>query len=472
MKPLSADEGWVDDELLSNTVFGVDPAAHGPRAPPHRSGEQRCGAGLVGPGVRRRVVPRLLLTRVGCASGRWSTPCRASSLVDVLRSIEAWVDGSGERIPFPVEVRVAAADDIWLSTAYERETAYIAVHQFHRLDHERYFRAVESIVGGVGRPPALGQAALPRRRASWSGSTRASPTGGRSAPGSTRRGCSRTPTSTGWSDPSGCPVARARRLVSRSRCLGRSMGLQDAARGPDPPGIGEQLGQLLDVDLGPAHQHRRVAVVVRGGEELRASDWSSDCFSPSSATQSTSDSPSSRSRANSRSATRNPGVPYDGRSWPRGEPARCGVPRLRSPSASRPILPPYGERPGRQVECWTRAPVRVGLGLGGLGGQPDGAAGPQTELGDCGRRDVDERLRRALDLHAGPGRRAAPGRDRARPDVARAHRSGRVVCTAMLDGRSPTSTRDAASVERRVHRYDEGAAAVDLDASSGPSRPR
>jgi FAD/FMN-containing dehydrogenase len=48
---------------------------------------------------------------------------------------------------------VAAADDVWLSTAYHRETAYIAVHQFHRLDHERYFRAVESIVGGVqGRP--------------------------------------------------------------------------------------------------------------------------------------------------------------------------------------------------------------------------------------------------------------------------------------------------------------------------------
>ena len=38
-----------------------------------------------------------------------------------------------------LEVRVAAPDDIWLSTAFERPTAYVAIHQFHRLDHERYF---------------------------------------------------------------------------------------------------------------------------------------------------------------------------------------------------------------------------------------------------------------------------------------------------------------------------------------------
>ena len=31
---------------------------------------------------------------------------------------------------FPVEVRVAAADDIWLSTAYGRDSAYVAIHQY------------------------------------------------------------------------------------------------------------------------------------------------------------------------------------------------------------------------------------------------------------------------------------------------------------------------------------------------------
>jgi len=52
-----------------------------------------------------------------------------------------------------VEVRFAAADDIWLSTAYGRESGYVAVHQYHRRDHEAYFRAVEAIARDVdGRP--------------------------------------------------------------------------------------------------------------------------------------------------------------------------------------------------------------------------------------------------------------------------------------------------------------------------------
>ena len=57
------------------------------------------------------------------------------------------------RIGFPVEVRFAAADGCWLSTAYGRDSGYIAVHQYHRREHERYFRAVEDIARSVdGRP--------------------------------------------------------------------------------------------------------------------------------------------------------------------------------------------------------------------------------------------------------------------------------------------------------------------------------
>ena len=56
-------------------------------------------------------------------------------------------------ISFPVEVRVAAADDIWLSTAYRRDSAYVAVHHYYKIDHRRYFAAFESIVAEhQGRP--------------------------------------------------------------------------------------------------------------------------------------------------------------------------------------------------------------------------------------------------------------------------------------------------------------------------------
>jgi len=50
-------------------------------------------------------------------------------------------------------VRSAAADENWLSTAYGRESGYIAVHRYYREDQREYFAAVEEImVAHDGRP--------------------------------------------------------------------------------------------------------------------------------------------------------------------------------------------------------------------------------------------------------------------------------------------------------------------------------
>ena len=76
-----------------------------------------------------------------------------ASLAPVLRELSAWVDRSGEHIAFPVEVRFAAADDVAVSTAYQRDSAYIAIHQYYRRDASRYFAAFEAIVAEHdGRP--------------------------------------------------------------------------------------------------------------------------------------------------------------------------------------------------------------------------------------------------------------------------------------------------------------------------------
>ena len=61
------------------------------------------------------------------------------------------------RVSFPIEVRVAPADDIWLSTAYGRQTGYIAIHVFHAAPHEEYFGAVESVVTALGGRPHWGK---------------------------------------------------------------------------------------------------------------------------------------------------------------------------------------------------------------------------------------------------------------------------------------------------------------------------
>jgi FAD-linked oxidoreductase len=72
---------------------------------------------------------------------------------DVLAEVRRYLTGSGLNIGFPIEVRVAAADDIPLSMGYGRDSCYLACHVFRGQPYEQYFRGIERIVGAVcGRP--------------------------------------------------------------------------------------------------------------------------------------------------------------------------------------------------------------------------------------------------------------------------------------------------------------------------------
>jgi L-gulonolactone oxidase len=72
---------------------------------------------------------------------------------ETLRELKAMVDRSRLRISFPVEVRTAPADDITLSTASGRDSAYVAVHMFRGTPYQAYFTAAERIfTAHEGRP--------------------------------------------------------------------------------------------------------------------------------------------------------------------------------------------------------------------------------------------------------------------------------------------------------------------------------
>jgi L-gulonolactone oxidase len=72
---------------------------------------------------------------------------------DAISELRAMLSRIDERISFPIEVRFGPSDDITLSTASGRETCYIAVHVFHRMPYEPYFREVEAIMNAhAGRP--------------------------------------------------------------------------------------------------------------------------------------------------------------------------------------------------------------------------------------------------------------------------------------------------------------------------------
>lgn len=77
--------------------------------------------------------------------------------VAALRELKAMVERSPLKVSFPVEVRTAPADDIALSTASGRETAYIAVHLYKGTPHRAYFTAVERIMTAHGGRPHWGK---------------------------------------------------------------------------------------------------------------------------------------------------------------------------------------------------------------------------------------------------------------------------------------------------------------------------
>jgi FAD/FMN-containing dehydrogenase len=93
------------------------------------------------------VTPR----RVRFTESEYAVP--RESLGHVIAELRRAVPRLPDPVMFPVEVRVAAADDIWLSTACGRESAYVAIHQYAGLPYQDWFDRFESIVAEVaGRP--------------------------------------------------------------------------------------------------------------------------------------------------------------------------------------------------------------------------------------------------------------------------------------------------------------------------------
>lgn len=76
---------------------------------------------------------------------------------EAVRRVIEWVRENRYPVFFPIEVRVAAGDDALLSPSHERDTAYIAVHQYRGMEWRPYFEAVEAIMAEYGGRPHWGK---------------------------------------------------------------------------------------------------------------------------------------------------------------------------------------------------------------------------------------------------------------------------------------------------------------------------
>jgi L-gulonolactone oxidase len=72
---------------------------------------------------------------------------------DAVRQVLEMIERRRFAVGFPIEVRFVAADDAFLSPSNGRDTCYVAVHMYHGMEWDQYFRAVEGIMDSYdGRP--------------------------------------------------------------------------------------------------------------------------------------------------------------------------------------------------------------------------------------------------------------------------------------------------------------------------------
>jgi FAD/FMN-containing dehydrogenase len=151
-QPLSRLRRWFDDDFLANRVFGVANRVGNARP----SWVPRINA-IAGRALSERsysdVAHRVFTTPRDIVFKELEYAVPGESALDALREVRRWIDASGLVISFPVEVRTTPADDIALSTASGRDSAYLAFHVNAQTDHSAYFAGVEEILRQYdGRP--------------------------------------------------------------------------------------------------------------------------------------------------------------------------------------------------------------------------------------------------------------------------------------------------------------------------------
>ena len=155
LQPLPRVKGWIEKTFMENYAFGA--LCRVGRARP--SLIPRLATALPSSGSREYVdqsfkifaSPRI----VRFYEMEHALP--VEGLVPALREIRAMVDRKGYLLNFPVEVRFTKGDDVPLSTAFGRDSAYIAVHVYKGMECEPFFRDVEDILRAYEARPHWGK---------------------------------------------------------------------------------------------------------------------------------------------------------------------------------------------------------------------------------------------------------------------------------------------------------------------------
>jgi L-gulonolactone oxidase len=156
LSPLPRWRAVWDDEILANAAFAGVVAA-GRKLPALVPPLARMSAKALGARSWTDHSHRVFVSRrrVRFLEMEYALPrAEAPAVLAELRRVH---EANDWRAAFPVEVRLAAGDDIPLSPAQGRDTAYVAAHVPAGTSPGPWFAALESIAGAVGGRPHWGK---------------------------------------------------------------------------------------------------------------------------------------------------------------------------------------------------------------------------------------------------------------------------------------------------------------------------
>jgi L-gulono-1,4-lactone dehydrogenase len=155
-KPQAPVAAWVDDELLANGFYALT-CGLGRAVPAIIPSVNRLAERLVAERDVTDASYRVFVSNRGVRFREMEYAIPSEQIPVAVRAVKQLIEAKGWRISFPIEVRIAAADNLWLSTATGRTTGYVAVHRYYREDPTEYFKAVEQIMIGLGGRPHWGK---------------------------------------------------------------------------------------------------------------------------------------------------------------------------------------------------------------------------------------------------------------------------------------------------------------------------
>lgn len=143
---------YLNDVVLENGVFGAfcGVAKNIPASIPAIS---RLTAAAAGGGNKVDHAHRIFATVRTVRFNEMEYSIPAQHLPEAIIRIQALIKEHRIPVNFPIECRTVKGDELWLSPAYQRDSAYIAVHMYKGMPHQDYFHRVETLLRSYsGRP--------------------------------------------------------------------------------------------------------------------------------------------------------------------------------------------------------------------------------------------------------------------------------------------------------------------------------